>query len=160
MYVCGVAGECCHVGHAGVHVCCPYGVSHCLLLLRHGQVALAVLLPDGCAPAVVEQELGKVQVFLLAGGQVEPCHGHLGYLVPGHHACLPCLWAHLATSHVGIAAGYVEELAFARGLPVGHGALHHVPQVIELVAQVLLLHPAAVAGPVVGVGGVLRACGV
>ena len=155
-----VAGQRGHVGHAGIHVGGAHGVAHGLVLLGHGLVALRVLLLDGGLAAVVEQELGEVEVALLAGGQVEAGHRHLGYLVTRHDAHLAWVGPYLLAGHVGIAAGNVEELALARSLPVGHGALHHVAEVVEFVREVFLLHPAAVASPVVRVGGVLRACGV
>ena len=149
-----------HVGHARIHIGGTHGVTHGLVLLGDGLVALGILLLDGGLATVVEQELGKVEIALLAGGQVEARHGHLGYLVTGHDTQLSGTGADLAAGHIGIAAGNVEELTFAGSLPVGHGTLHHVAQVIQFVAQVLLLHPAAVAGPVVRIGRILRAGGI
>ena len=43
---------------------------------------------------------------------------------------------------------------------MGYGTLHHVAQIVKLVAQVFLLYPSAVTSPVVRVGGVLSAGGV
>ena len=135
-------------------------MAHGLVLLNDGLVALRVLLLDGGLAAVVEQELGEVEIALLTGGQVEARHGHLGYLVTGHDAHLSGIGAHLPAGHIGIAAGDVEEFALAGSLPVGHRSLHHVAEVVQFVREVLLLHPAAVASPVVRVGGILRAGGV
>ena len=108
-------------------------MAHGLVLLDDGLMALAVFVLYLGLATVVEQELGKVEVFLLASGQIEASHGHLGNLVAGHHAHLSGVRAHLLAGHVGIAAGNVEELALAGGLPVGHGTLNHVSQVVKLV---------------------------
>ena len=115
---------------------------------------------DGGLSAIVQEELGLIEILLLAGGQIEPCQCHLGNLVSGHHTGLPRVRSHLADDTVGIALGNVEELARARGLPVGHGTLDHVAQVVQLMREVFLLHPALVASPVVRVGRVLCAGGV
>ena len=77
-----------------------------------------------------------------------------------HHAHLAGIGPYLLTGHVGIAAGNVEELAFARSLPVGDSTLNHVTEIVELVTQILLFHPTTVASPVMRVGRVLRAGGI
>ena len=105
----GVAGECGHVGHAGIHIGGAHGMAHGLVLLGHGLVGLGVVVAYGGAPAVVEEELGLVQILPLAGDEVELGQRHLGYLVSGHHAGLSRAGPHLAADAVGIAYGHVEK---------------------------------------------------
>jgi len=156
----GIAGEGGHVGHARVHVCRPHGMAHGLVLLDDGQVALRVFLLDGGLATIVEEELSLVEILLVARGEIEFAQGHLGNLVPGHHACLPRLGSYLTHHAVGIAYGDVQELAAAGGLPVCHGTLNHVSEVVQLMAQVFFLAPSLVARPVMRVLGVLCTCGV
>ena len=117
-------------------------------------------MPDGGLSTVVEQELSLVEVLLLACGQIELGQCHLCNLMARHHAGLSGVRTYLAADAVGIAAGNVEKLRGARCLPVGDSGFHHVTKVVELVREVFLLRPARAACPVVGLIGVLRACGV
>ena len=135
-------------------------MTHGLVLLHDGLMALRILLLDLRLAAIVQQELGKVEIFLLARSQIETGHGHLGNLVTRHHTSLTGVRTYLLASHVGIATGNVEKLGAACSLPMRHGAFNHVAEVIELVAQVFLLHPTLVASPVVRVGRVLRTGGI
>ena len=151
-----VARQRSHIGHTRIHIAGAYGVAHGLVLLHHRLVALRILALCLRLAAIVQQVLRKVQILLLARSQIETGHRHLRYLVTRHHERLSLVGPHLLARHVRIAAGNVQELSFARSLPVGHGTLHHVPQVVQLVAQFLLLHPTRLAGPVVRVGRVLR----
>ena len=77
-----------------------------------------------------------------------------------YDAGLSRIRTYLLTYHVGIADGDVEELTAACGLIVGDGALHHVAEVVEFVAQVFLLAPTGVASPFVGLLRILGAGGV
>ena len=88
---------------------------------------------------------GKVEVALLASSQIKTRHSHLGYLMAGHHTHLSGIRSHLLAGNVSIATGNVKELTLASSLPVGHGALYHMAEVIQLERQVFLLHPTAVA---------------
>ena len=115
---------------------------------------------DGRPSTVVEEELCLVEIFLVASDEVELCQRHLGYLMAWHHTCLSFARAYLTTNAVGKADGDVEELAAASGLVVGDGAFYHVAKVIQLVARLFVLHPAAVASPFMGVLRVLGAGGV
>ena len=132
-------------------------MAHGLVLLDDGQVALRVRGLDGGLAAVVEEELGLVEVFLLARGQVELAQGHFRNLVAGHHARLPRARANLFHDAVGISYGNVQKLAAACGLPVGYGSLDHVAEVVEFVAQYLFRPPSFVAYPRVRVPWVLSA---
>ena len=146
-----------HVRHAGIHIRGPHGVSHGFVLLHHGFVRLAVLVAAGSVSALVEEELGLIQVFPVARHEIEPCQGHLRNLMAGYPHQLPLARPDLAAHAVGIPDGDVQEVAFARGLVVGDGPLHHVPQVVELMAQFLHLLPPLAPGPLVRVLGVHRA---
>ena len=106
--------------------------------------------------ALVQEELRLVQVLLLARGEVQLREGHLGDLVAGDDAGLAGAGAHFTDHAVRVADGDVQEVALAGGLPVRHGRLHHMAQVIELVAQLLVVHPALVARPLVRMLGVHR----
>ena len=152
-----IACEGSHISHTSIHIGRTYGVTYGLVLFDDGLVSLRIVVCDGRLATIVEQELGKVKIALLSCGQIESCHCHLCNLMAWHHAHLTRIWPNLLTSHVGITAGDVEELALARSLPVGHGTLHHVTEVIELVREVFLLHPTLVTSPVVGICGVLGA---
>ena len=150
----------CHVSHTGIHIRSTHCMTHCLVLIHHGLVTLRVVVLYRRLTAIVKQELRKVQISLLASSQVETRHGHLGYLVTRHHTHLPRIGPHFLACHVGIAAGNVKKLSLTRRLPIGHGTLYHVPQVVELMTQVLLLHPALLSCPVVWVRRVLRTGGI
>ena len=158
LYVRLVTCQCCHIGHTGIHVGSPHGMSHRLVLLHDRLVALRVLRLETRLAAVVQQELGFIEVFLLARGQVQTAECHLRNLVSRYYACLSGIGAHLTAHTVRIAYGDVQELARPRGLPVCHSTLHHVPQVVEFMAQVILLRPTLVACPVVRVLGVHGTC--
>ena len=136
--------QCCHVGHAGIHIGGSHGMSHGLVLLHHWLMGLRVVVGDGGLAAIVQEEAGLIQI----------------YLMTRHHAGLSLSRSHLAAHHIGIAHGNVEELAAARSLIVRNGSFHHVAQVVQLVAQVFLLHPPRIACPVMGIAGVLCAGGV
>ena len=68
--------------------------------------------------------------------------------------------ADLADDAVGVFDRDVEEIALAGGLPVGHGALDHLAEVIAFVAAALHLGPALGADPGVRVPGVHLAGGI
>ena len=133
---------------------------HGLVLLNHGFVSLRVVVHDGGLTPVVEEELGLVEVFLVAGDEIQFGECHLGNLMAGHHTRLSGIRSDLLAYHIGVADGDVEELAASRCLVVGNGALDHVTEIVELVAQVLFLAPALVTSPLVGLLRVLGARGV
>ena len=78
----------------------------------------------------------------------------------GHNAHLAGTVAYLAAHTVCVADGDIEECALAGGLIVSDGAFHHMPQIVELVTQVFLLHPTSVTCPGVRMLWVLSARGV
>ena len=131
-----------------------------LVLLRDGLVALRILLLYLRLATVVEQELCLVQILLLAGSQIKAGECHFSNLVARHHTSLSRVRTNLLAHHVSIAAGNVQELRASRSLPVSDGSFHHVAKVIQLVAQILLFHPARRTCPMVRVCGVLRACSI
>ena len=75
-----------------------------------------------------------------------------------HYTSLAAAGSHLAAHAVGVAPGNVEEFPAARCLIMGTGRIHHVTQVIQLVAQVLLLHPSLLACPLVRLRGIDGTC--
>ena len=155
-----VACECSHISHTGIHIGSTDGVTYGLVLFDDGLVSLRVVVCDGRLAAIVEQELGKVKIALLSCGQVKTGHSHLSNLMAWYDTHLPWIRSNLLTCHVGITAGDVEELTLTRCLPIGYGTLYHVTEVIELVREVFLLYPTLVTSPVMGISGVLGACGV
>ena len=64
-----------------------------------------------------------------------------------YHTSLSWVRTYFANHAVGIADSDVEELAATCSLPMSHGTLHHVTEVVELMAQVFLHAPALVACP-------------
>ena len=129
-------------------------MSHGLVLVNDGLMALRVLLLDACLSPIVEEELRLIQVFPVSRYEVQPAQSHLRNLVSRHHACLSWLVSNLLDHAVGISDGDVQELPAARSLIVGHGTLDHVSEVIQLVAQVLFLRPSFLTSPVMRVLGV------
>ena len=144
-----VAREGGHVRHAGVHVSCADSVAHGLVLFQHRNMRLVVRVVVAGLSALVQEELGLIQELLLAGGEVQLRKGHFRNLVAGNHAGLARAGAHFTDDAVRIADGDVQEVAFAGGLPVRHGPLHHVAEVVELVTQLLVVHPAPITRPFV-----------
>ena len=112
---------------------------------------------DGGLAAIVEEELGLVEIFLVASNKIQFGKCHLGNLVTRYHTGLSWVRANLTADTVGITDGDVEELTAACGLIVGDSTFHHVAEVVELVTQVLLLAPALVTCPLVGMLRVLCA---
>ena len=153
-----VAGQGCHVGHARIHIGGAHRMAHGLVLINNRLVGLRVFVYDGGLSAIVEQKFCLVEILLVARNDVELGQSHFRDLVAGHYTCLPLVGTYLATHTVGISDGNVEEFARPRGLIMGDSCFHHVSKVIELVAQVFLLHPALGARPFVGVCGVHGAC--
>ena len=119
-------------------------------------MGLAVLIRAFGAAALVEEELGLVEVFLVACNQIEFSQCHLGNLMTGHTLQLIFIRTNGFADAIGITDGDVEEIALACGLIVGDGALDHVTEVIELVTEVFHLVPAMFASPLVGMFRILR----
>ena len=155
-----VLGQSRHIGHAGIHVARPHGVSPSLPLLGHGLVALAVEVAYVCLASVVQKIFGLVEIAFVARDGVEAGQSHLRYLVSWHHGGLSLSGAHLTDDTVGIPFGYVEKLGAARGLIVGAGRVHHVAEVVELMTQHFHLLPSLEARPLVGFLGIDGASGV
>ena len=59
----------------------------------------------------------------------------------GHKNLLPFPRADFTTHAVGITDGNIQKVPFSRGLVMRDGTLHHVAEVIKLVAQVLHFFP-------------------
>ena len=135
-------------------------MTHRFVLLQHRLVCLAVLIRTAGVAAFVQEELGLVQILLVARHQVELGQCHFGNLVSRHAHHLSFAFANLAAHAVGIADGDVQEVALARSLVVRNGTLYHVSQVVEFVAQVLYQFPALGTGPFVRMFGVHGTAGV
>ena len=147
-----VAGERGHVGHARVHVGRAHRVADRLVLLDHLLVRLVVLPARALRavrPARVEQELGEVQVALVAGHAVELDQAHLGDLVPGPDRLLA--GPEGAVEQVRGPQRDVEQRPLARRLVVGHRGLVEMAEVVQLVAVHLLQLPALLPRPAVRV---------
>ena len=109
-------------------------MAHSLVLLKDGLVALRVFLTDVCLATEVEQILCLVQITLLTGESVEACECHLCYLMTQHNSCLTGSGSDLTAYAVGITAGDVEELVTARSLIMCACSVHHVTEIVKLVA--------------------------
>ena len=152
-----VAREGGHIRHAGVHIRRADGVANGLVLLQHRHMRLVVRIIVTRIASLVQEELGLVQVFLVSGGEVQFRKGHLGDLMAGDDAGLTRAGAHFADDAVRIADGDVQEVALAGGLPVRDSRLDHMAEVIEFMAQFLVVHPALVPRPFMRVLRVHRA---
>ena len=124
-------------------------MTYSLVLVDNRFVCLAVVVDDGCLSAIVQEEFCFIQIFLVSCSKIKFCECHFRNLVSGHHASLPLFWSHFTAYAIGILDGDVEKLTASRGLVVGDGRLHHMPQIIELVAEVFFLDPSAVSCPFV-----------
>ena len=157
MDVSRIAREGCHIGHPGIHVSGPHGMSHGLILLHHGLVRLAVSVSPRSVAALVEEELRLVQILAVARHNIEFGQGHFGNLMAGHKNLLPFPRADFTTHAVGITDGNIQKVPFSRGLVMRDGTLHHVTEVIKLVAQILHFFPTPASRPGVRMFGVHRA---
>ena len=84
--------------------------------------------------ALLQQPVGKVQIFRLAGHLIELYQGQLDLFMPWH----PMPFARTEHAHYVIrhADGHIQQFPFARGLVVSHGRFRHVPRAIHL----MLIH--------------------
>ena len=139
-----------YVGHTCIHICGANGVSHSFILLNHRLMCLAVFIGTTGISTLVEEELGLVEVFLVSGNQIKFGKCHFGNLMSGNTDLLSLACADFTAYAVSVSDGDIEEVLLSGGLVVGDGAFHHVPQVVELVAQVFYLFPAFVSRPFVG----------
>ena len=156
MDVSRIAREGCHIGHPGIHVSGPHGMPHGFVLLHHGLVRLAVSVAPRSVAALVEEELRLVQILLVARHDIEFGQGHFGYLMAGHTYQLPFPRTNFTTHAVGITDGNIQKVPFPRGLVMRNGTLHHVAEVIKLVAQVLHFFPTSASRPGVRMFGIHR----
>ena len=94
--------------------------------------------------AHVDEELGEVEVFLVAGGTVESDEADLDFFVAGHVGELSGVGAEYLGDEVGVLDSDVEEVSFAGGLVVGDGCFVHMAHVVEFMA-VIQAGPAGIA---------------
>ena len=100
-----------------------------------------------CLATIVEQILSLIEIFLLTRQGVKTSQSHLGNLMTWHHGSLSCLWPHLLDYTISITLGDVEELGATRSLIMSASRIHHVTEVVELMAQHLFLLPSLVTTP-------------
>ena len=155
-----VASKGSDIGHTGIHIGSTDGVTHSLILFDNRLMGLGIVVDNSGLATIVEEELGLVEVFLVACNEVELGECHLCNLMTRHDAGLSRVRTYLFTYHIGIADGDVEELTATSSLIVSDGSLYHVSEVVELVAQVFLLAPAGVASPLMGLTRILGARGI
>ena len=142
------------VGHARVHVHRANGVADRLGLIDHLELRLVVVEPSGIdgfggrnlvRPTLVEHELREREILLVAGHPVHLHEAHLGDLVPGPDRSLARTEG--PGEQVSRADRDVEQRSLAGCLKVGNRGLEQMPEIVELVAVVALVHPALLAGP-------------
>ena len=104
---------------------------------------------DRAGAALVDQEPGEAEVFLLAGDAVHLHQRHLGDLVARPRRALAGTEG--VHQQIGGLRRDVEEVLLAGRLVVGGGRLEQVAEVVELVRVVALVDPALLAGPAVRV---------
>ncbi len=119
-------------------------------------VAGGVLGPAEITAALVEEELGQIEMIAAAGDAGELGQADLDLLVAGEAAAEAGAASEGPQEQVGVLEGDVEESPLAGGLVVGDGRFVHVPGVVELVADAEV-GPALGAGPGGRVGGVVGA---
>ncbi len=137
-----VAGKRSHIGHSGIHVGGTNCVTYSLILLHNRLVGLAVFVGAGGVASLVEEELCLVEIFLVAGHEIELGKRHFGNLVSGYAYNLSGIVADFAAHTVGILDCDVEEVALSGSLVVGDCSFNHVAEVVELVRQILHHLPA------------------
>ena len=149
-----------HISHTGIHITGTNGVSPGFRLVNNGFVALRIDVLNRRLATIVQQELSLVQVFLLASQHIETSQSHLSNLMTRNHTSLSVLGTHLADDAIGITLGNVQELVRTCSLIMGTSGIHHVTQVIQLVAGMLLSGPTLMGCPSVrmfridGTGGI------
>ena len=121
---------------------------------------LVVGISVGGTASPVEEILGLVEIFLLAGHKVEAAEGHLGDLVAWDPVHLARTKADLTDHAVGVLDGDVQEVPFACGLIMSHSSFDHVTEIVELVAEFLDFLPSFCPRPSVGVLWIHSAGGV
>ena len=142
-----IAGEGSYICHTSIHIGGTNGMTYSLVLFQNRFVALGIFLFDRCLATIVEEELSLFEIFLVACSEIELAECHFGNLMSRYHTSLSWVRTYFANHAVGIADSDVEELAATCSLPMSHGTLHHVTEVVELMAQVFLHAPALVACP-------------
>ena len=109
---------------------------------------------------LVEEELGLIEVFSVASGNVKLCQAHLSNLVPRHHTSLTGLITHFSTYTIRILDGNVEEILLACSIIMSHSSFAEMTEIVELMGEVFHPFPALGASPVVRVLRVLCTGGV
>ena len=160
MNIGGVSRQGGYVGHTCIHICGANGVSYSFILLNHRFMCLAVFIGTAGISTLVEEELGLVEVLLVAGDQIKFGQCHFGNLMSGDTDLLSFACTDFTAYAVGISDGDIEEVLLSGGLVVGDGAFHHVSQVVELVAQVFYLFPTFASRPFMGMFRIHGAAGV
>ena len=105
-----------HVGHAAIQIHGAHRMPYDLALLAHGHVVLVIRPPYlafRLVAANVDEELGQVQILLLAGHLVQLDQGQFDFLVARHF--LPLARPERGLDMIGQLHGHVEELAFPGG---------------------------------------------
>ena len=134
--VSGVGG---HVGHAAVQVHGTHGVAGDFGHLPHRDLVLVIvrgphaLVPIGAVTvaALVQEPVGKIQVFLFTGGLVQFHQGQFDFLMAWH----PVTFTGAEDRHhmVGHTDAHVQQLALAGNLVIGHTRLDHMSGAVHLV---------------------------
>ena len=155
-----VTCQCCHVSHTGIHITGTDSMPPCLRLLNDGFVTLRIEVTTTRLATVVQQELRFIKIFLLTCQHIEASQCHLRDLMTWHHTSLTCIRSHLTDDTVSITFGDIQEFFASCRLIVGAGSIHHVTEVIQLMAQEVLHFPALLACPMMwmrrvdGTGGI------
>ena len=110
-------------------------------------MCLAVFIGTAGISTLVEEELGLVEVLLVAGDQIKFGQCHFCNLMSGDTDLLSFACTDFTAYAVGISDGDIEEVLLSGSLVVGDGAFHHVSQVVEFMAQVFHLFPALASRP-------------
>ena len=138
-----------HISNSGIHISGTHGMSPCLVLLQDRLIALAIGIVDRGGAAGIEEVFSLVEILLFTRKGIEASKCHFGYLMTRHNPVLTGLRTHFPDHTVGISLGNIEEFSAARSLIMGAGCIHHVTEIIKLMAQHFHLAPAGSARPTV-----------
>ncbi len=155
-----------YIGHTTVHIGRPDGVAHSLILVHHrfvvlhiaGMAVIGIKLPSVGMAALIQKELGKLEIFLLTGYMVQLHQANLDFLMAGDIALF--IGAEDPVDQIGVFQGHIQQGLFPGGLIMGHSGFVQMADVVQFVVNPQV-RPAGQALPLGGYAlRVDGACGI
>ena len=140
--------QCRHIGHAGIQVTGPHGMSHDFILLQNRLVVLAVFaqrMSVGAPSGFFDKVTGCLQVFVVACYLIKFHQSHFDDGMAARTMNLSFAGSEHLADEVGIPDSHIEQRPLAGCLIMGYGSLVQVAAVIQLMAVDLL--PALLSPP-------------